>query len=126
MTMDDDGRPDAIEDLKRRLSSAQLFIHPSDHLQKQKTANRLIAENVLSEDLGLLKGEFEKTPLHLDQAVKDRLLTGIRCDAGHALLNTITLMSDVWAMKRAVFTVYNLVVLAVLAGVVFFGIAFFT
>jgi hypothetical protein len=94
--MSDDDKPDARAELQSKLKAAR-DVMPSGE-QWQKRVNRLVAQNMLHQELGRFK---ERPPNYrLDEVTRDRLIVHARQDAAHALLNTISLMDQSWNARK--------------------------
>jgi hypothetical protein len=70
--------------------------------------NRVVARNVLHEDLGRFKGRLHA--YHLNDDVRDRLLAHARQDAAHALCNTSSLLDQVKALRRTMLVLIGLMI----------------
>jgi hypothetical protein len=86
----------ADEALKKALKAAQMFaVRGTDW---NATKNRLVAQNILHEELGQFSDI--QSMYDLDEATRNRLIAHTRQDAAHALCNTITLMEEVRSLRR--------------------------
>jgi hypothetical protein len=75
--------------------------------------NRVVARNVLHDDLGRFKGRLHV--YHLNDDTRDRLLAHARQDTAHALINTATLLDQVKALRRTVNLLVVLMIFSVLS-----------
>jgi hypothetical protein len=62
--------------------------------------NSIIAKNVLHEDLGRFDSFLQR--YNLDEDTRDRLIAHARQDAAHALINTITLLEQIRALRHGI------------------------
>ena len=78
-----------------------------------KDRNEIVARNVLHEELGYHSDGDQPRIYGLDTDTQDRLLTHGRQDAGHALLNTISLVEyQKWNRRLLVICVVLLIYIA--------------
>jgi hypothetical protein len=86
----------AEEALKSQLDAMKEWVAPGT--DSRSAENGVVARNVLQEELGLYGDD--QPEYHLDQKTCDRLIAHTRQDAAHALVNTISLMTDVSKLEQ--------------------------
>ncbi len=64
--------------------------------------NGIVARDVLHGEIGLNGPSERHEPYHLDADTRDILIAHGRQDAAHALLNTMTLVTEVASLRRVV------------------------